>query len=230
MSEEDLWYRIGYAIERARTGTDNETESTALARLRDRVGHLAGTAAPVLGRKLRTSKPSKGVPSTDALMLAAYTSLGVSVLKRWRPRHRAGFLDLIRGGAAGAAAALLVEILRPVILGADREDDDDELVRAVLAGVGEGMVYAAAIEPRLPGPPSARGAAFGTASYMLAPLGGLTRLLRPLSPHRKLPGLSSLLEDGRSGERNYLETLVIGMAVAIFYGTADSRGISDELP
>jgi hypothetical protein len=238
MSDADLWYRIGFAVERARTGADDARSASALERLRDRLGLMAagatGKEPPALVSDEAEERRGKdlALPSTDAIMLAAYTSLGVSLLKAWRPRHRPGVVDLLRGGASGAAAALLAEVLRPVVVGELAEEDagDEELVRAVMAGIGEGLVYAAAIEPRLPGPPSMRGAALGTASYLLAPLGGLARILRPLSPHRRMPVLGALVEDDRSTTRPFVEALLLGIALAVFYGTADSRGIVDDEP
>ena len=238
MSDADLWYRIGFAVERARKGADDDRSASALERLRDRLGLMAAGAAgkepPETEGKQATERTGKdlALPSSDAIMLAAYPSLGVSLLKAWRPRHRPGLVDLVRGGASGAAAALLAEVLRPVVVGelTEEEAEDDALVRSVLAGVGEGLVYAAAIEPRLPGPASMRGAALGTASYLLAPLGGLARILRPLSPHRRMPVVGALVEDDRAQTRPFLEALLLGITLAILYGTADSRGITDDGP
>jgi hypothetical protein len=228
---DNLWFKIGFALERARRGGEAVAAPSALAGFRDRLALMADEVRTAPAKGKRPSLKRKSDPrdlSTEALVLAGLTSLGVTLLRRWRARYRVGLLDLVRGGTAGAAAALAVEMVRPILAPGRDSEDPEHLARAVLAGVGEGLVYAGAIEPRIPGPAAGRGALFGTAAYVLAPLGGLARLLKPLSPHRRIPLVAGLLEDVEPEDREFLEALAMGVALAVLYGTADSSGTWDD--
>ena len=246
--EKNPWYQIGYAVERTRHPLRGSAGTlSALETLKNRLS-LAASEAGVLeeaperparkGRKLtvprKRSKNGKGVRETDArddgfmskdaLVVAGAATLGAEVLKRWPGSHKLSLLDYVRGGASGAAAALAVEVLRPLLSGEDPAEPL-EISDPALAGVGLGLVYAAAVEPRLPGTPLLRGALMGAAAYFLAPLGGITRVLRPLSPHRRIPVLSGLLEPDDADDKTFLEAITLGVILGALYESGDSSGM-----
>lgn len=247
--EKNPWYQIGYAVERTRHPLRASAGPlSALETLKNRLT-LAASEAGVLeerperetrkGRKLTVPKKGakngkgkreaevwdEGFLSKDALVVAGAATLGAELLKHWPGSHKLGLLDYVRGGAAGAAAALAVEVLRPLLSGQDSAEPVEVSDRA-LAGVGLGLVYAAAVEPRLPGTPWLRGALMGAAAYLLAPLGGITRVLRPLSPHRKIPVLSGLLEPDDADDKTFLEAVTLGVILGMLYESGDSSGMA----
>lgn len=242
MSKKDNpWYQLGFALEMARGRGGRKKEPEGLEALKERFASIrAGLEDRTPSRKdlkkkgrslaRRVGLDGKGgqdSASTDALVLTAATAVTAELLKRIPGGSRIRLLDYLRAGASGAAAALAVEVLAPLLAGKDRVDRD-EIMRRVLAGVGEGLVYAAALEPRLPGSPAVKGAITGAASWILAPLGGITRLLRPLSPHRKIPVMSDLLEAESPEDRDFIEAVALGVLLGVLYGSADSSGIDQE--
>lgn len=247
MSEDNNpWYQLGMAVERARRPLRGSSESLGmLESLRKRLA-LAATEAGVLpkpdgqssGKRLallgerkggkngkgKRGSGDDGLLGSDALIVAGAATLGAELLKRWPGRRRVNLFHYVRGGAAGAAAALALEVLRPLLSGHESADPS-ELSERALAGVGLGLVYAAALEPRIPGPPLVRGALMGAVAYLLSPLGGITRVLRPLSPHRKVPILSGLLEQEDPDDRTFGEAVTLGIILGLLYESGDSSGI-----
>jgi hypothetical protein len=157
---------------------------------------------------------------TDALS-QALTSAGGRALERCARSRRPTPLRLLRGAAAGAGAAGIVYALRRFT------DDPGELefTDEVLAGAGRGVVYAAVLEPFLPGPPALRGALLGTMEYIMEPWGGAITHLQKLSPARKLPIVGALLETGDAEDDPYVSFLIYGIALGILYGDGD---VSDD--
>jgi hypothetical protein len=118
---------------------------------------------------------------------------------------------------AGAAAAFLAELARPAITGIKSETPlEEELTDVLLAGVGRGLLYAALVEPRIPGPPLLQGAAYGGLEYALMPWGGLGELAGSHSPQGKIPALAMLLKD-RGADEQLVEHIAYGVAVALLY-------------
>ena len=141
----------------------------------------------------------------------------------WKPQRKASTLRLLRAGAAGAAAALLVDMLRPLIRGEPGVGPlDKETVDRLIAGIGQGLVYGAVVEPRIPGPTLVKGALYGTAEYAVDPVGGLSRLLGPHAPQHRLPVIGHLLEDLDPYDRAYAEHMGFGVALALLYGSSPS--------
>ena len=70
------------------------------------------------------------------------------------------------------------------------------MVDDLLSGAGKGIIYTAALDPLLPGPPALRGALVGTAEYRSAPWGGLLRQMSNLSPVEWIPIVGALLDAG----------------------------------
>ncbi len=109
-------------------------------------------------------------------------------------------------------------------LGGAPETDSDPLA-PVLAGAARGLVYASVVEPRLPGPPLLRGAAYGGLEFAASPWGGLEGLLDTLPPHRRVPFLAALL-DARDNDPTLSGHLLFGIILATLYGRGPSgRGI-----
>ena len=193
---EDLWYRVGYALEAAKR------------RLPVSEGSEAKVPAPL-------------APASDKLLDALLTVGAGSALTRlltlWPGRGRPGLFRLLRAGAAGAAAAFLAQLLRPVLLGEDTQEGlEDELTELLLSGAGRGLLYAAVVEPRIPPPPVLQGAVYGALEYALTPWGGLEELAGSSAPHKKLPVLAVLLR-GREEEDPFLAHVAFGIALALLY-------------
>jgi hypothetical protein len=215
-SEESLWYRLGYALEGAKVPT------------------AAGKAKD--GGK-RTPKRRRGAPAAesesstgDALVTAGIAAVAARLLDAWEPKREVGFKRLLWAGASGAAAALLLDVVKPLLRGEgglpalDRETAD-----RVLAGVGLGLIYGAVVEPRVPGPALLKGALFGSADYAAEAAGGLTRLLGAHAPHGKLPFVGRIFEDADAHDGAYLEHLAFGVTLALLYGSSpSSNGIVED--
>lgn len=223
-SNDTLWYRLGYTLERAR-GSAPDLPSL-----------LRQGAPDSAGRDNPRDNPGDGADdgkdgmAVGALVLGGAGALASRLLRAWPRRHAPGVLGLAAAGASGAAAGLLVELVGPLLRGeAAPAADDDELAASVLSGTGRGLAYGAVAEPRLPGPAVLRGFLYGTLEYAIAPWGGLPGLLGSASPHRKLPVVSRLLEPGEDDEADYLDFVIFGLALGLLYGTfVEKRGTSDE--
>lgn len=194
---EDLWYRIGYALETARN------------------------RLPTSPSELRGKKPAVGDEATRKVLDALFTVGAGSVLTRllafWPGRRKPGLFALARAGAAGAAAALLAELIRPAVAGKIAEHPlEDELTDILLAGAGRGLMYAAIVQPRVPGSPVIQGTAYGILEYALTPWGGLEELAGPAAPHKRIPALAILLR-GKGEEEELLQHLAFGVALALLY-------------
>jgi hypothetical protein len=205
---DNLWYRLGYALETAR----------------QRLPAARSSAGTLLKRPRK--KPKKADPSAldEAYrkLLEAFVTVGAGtaltrLLAFWPGSRRPGLLGLGRASAAGAAAAFLAELLRPALAGegsdAPRKDDIADLL---LAGAGRGLIYAAIVEPRIPGPSLLQGSAYGVLEWALTPWGGLEGVAGPATPQGRVPILSTLLR-GRKEEEELLEHLAFGIALALLY-------------
>lgn len=208
-SEESFWFRVGYALESAKL--------PSAPREPQRVAGLAERPRRERG------EPSGSSVVTDQLVTAGITALAARLLDAWQPRRKVGFKRLLWAGAAGAAAALLIDVLKPVLRGQpelpmlDRDTGD-----RLLAGVGQGLLYGAVVEPRVPGPSLLKGALFGSAEYATDAAGGLAELLRAHAPLGRIPLVGRMLEDVDPRDRVYVEHLAFGIALALLYGASPS--------
>lgn len=219
MAQDSIWFRIGYALEQARTASAPSRLRSLVDRLPDRSGRKNGPG--------KADRPDEGDGSggaLDALLVTGGGALLSRLLGLRAARHRPGVSGLARAGAAGAGAALLRELVHPLLHGELRAPRfDGELGDALLAGAARGLVYASLVEPRIPGPSAARGVLFGTTEYLAAPWGGLTRLAGRHAPHRRIPLFSSLFEGYDPSEDTFVDHIAFAVALAVLYGygTAD---------
>ena len=94
----------------------------------------------------------------------------------------------------------------------------DRVKEAVLSGAARGLLYGTLIEPRIPGPPIVRGAAYGYIEHLVTPMGGLTNLLGAHAPHRSLPFLADLLDEIDPSDETLMEHILFGITMAALYG------------
>jgi hypothetical protein len=227
--DESVWYRLGYTVERARSlaprrergdAGEHRPRRTRRGPLRSPAerlmveGDLDATApAPLLPGESPTGEP------WEAVIAAAAAALAGRFLDALPRKRRPGLLGLMRAGAAGAAAALLRELARPMITGMTRDQPFVEAARgAALAGAARGFLYAGLIDPRVPGPPILRGAAYGLVEHLVSPWGGLTTIAGPRAPHRTIPFLADLFDDFEPSDDTLVDHLVFGIALAAIYG------------
>ncbi len=198
---------------------------------------MAGRAVAGLSERRAAERAKKDAPrdiawpSADDLISTGMMFL-LDRLTGARGRDRKpGFTGLLRAGAAGGAAALLVNLARPLLRGdAELPVLDRETVDRVLAGVGQGLVYGALVEPRVPGPALLKGALYGSVEYAADPMGGLHTLLGQHTPQGRLPGVADFFEGLDPHDRAYLEHVAFGIALALLYeSSASSNGIRPEV-
>ncbi len=220
-SDQSIWYSLGYAFERARSAPSEGKRK--LASLRDR------HSAPTVERERPTHARRDAV---DDLLVSGAVVAMTRALERWIPRRHTGLVGLLRAAAAGAGAALLLELVRPLLRGDARLPSlDSGTVDRLVAGAGQGLVYGAVVEPRVPGPALLKGALYGSAEYAADPLGGLYRLLGRHAPLRRIPGVGALLDDLDPHDRAYLEHITFGIALSLLYESGSSprsNGITSE--
>lgn len=210
-SDSNPWYRFGYLLAQAREGPSQARD--ALSGLAERVRDV------VPGGERGGRKSPFPLPETDQIVAAGLAAVAARLLSAWRPRHATGVGDLVRAGLTGAGAALLVELARPLLRG-ERElpSLDDGTFDRIVAGVAQGLVYGAVVEPRLPGPALLRGAAYGAAEYAAGPLGGLGRVFGRATPQGRIPVVGRVLEGMDGRERAFLEHLAFGVVIGVLYG------------
>lgn len=225
-SEESLWYRIGYALESAKIppGAPEREQSSRAKSGRATSSRAKSDRAERAGRKrgAPVETPRESILGDD-LVTAGMAAIAARVLDAWQPSRKAGFKRLVWAGAAGAAAALLLDVLKPALSGKpELPAFDRDLADRLLAGVGQGLIYGAIVEPRVPGPALVKGALFGSAEYAAEAAGGLAHLLRAHAPQERLPFVGRFFADADRHDRAYLEHLAFGVALALLYGSSPS--------
>jgi hypothetical protein len=205
-SDSTIWYRVGYALERARAGSASDAEG------------------PAPERRSRSETAERPIwPTADDLLASGAVALAGKLLGAWRPAGKVTFTRLLRAGLAGAGAALLVDLARPLVRGrAEVPDMGSDTGARMLAGAGQGLLYGALVEPRVPGPALVKGAVFALADYMAHPAGGLSRLLGAHAPHARLPMVADLLDGLEPHEQEYVEHLAFGIVLAVLCGPSPS--------
>lgn len=214
-SDSTIWYRVGYALERARRRDSSPREGT-------------NGRKPTRSRSGTDDRPDW--PTADDLIASGAAALAGKLLSAWSPTRKVTFTRLLRAGLAGAGAALLVELMRPLLGGrAELPEVDGETGRRLLAGAGQGVLYGAVVEPRVPGPPLLKGAAFALAEYMAHPAGGLAHLLGGHTPLGRIPGIAGVLDELEPEDREYVEHLAFGVALALLHGSSPPLDGSDDV-
>lgn len=227
--DQDIWYRLGYALERVR---DVPRAVPGLETLKD----LGGASS-----EARSSSRSGGRGSGDEdhgnpgnlparLLEQGARSAGNRLLSALPARGRVRLLELLASAVAGSAATVIVEVAGS-LLRSDKELslDPDHLATTLSGGAGRGLAYAGVVEPRVPGPAFLAGFLYGTAEYLTASWGGIPTLLGSAAPHRKVPLLSEILEADDRAEDLFLEHLLFGLALALLYdGLRPNRGTTDD--
>ena len=164
--------------------------------------------------------PGSAAPS---LVAGALTALAVSLVRRAGARRApVGRRSLAKGAVAGAGAAGALLLFRRLSTRRTERTSDggdsDSLTGELLAGAGRGLIYAALLDPCLPGSPPLRGALVGTAHYLAAPLGGLFARMQEFSPVRRVPLVSALLEVGTAPDAPFEDYLLEGVLLGLIYG------------
>jgi hypothetical protein len=230
MADDSIWYRLGYGLEQAVHGVS-----------RRRLRSLAERGAEVLDPRSdpgeKDGNPGAGKPAGEGegagdsdgngvnALVAAGTGVAVSrLLGLWSPRRSPGVTGLVKAGAAGAAASLLHHLVRPLLRGRlELPSADRDLPDELLSGTARGLLYASVLEPRLPGPAVARGAAYGSLEYLASPWGGLGALVGKRAPHRRLPLVSSLMDPGHDEDDTWLDHVVYAVALAALYAAVEEE-------
>ena len=172
----------------------------------------------------RPEDPSRPQNAGSGLVAGALAALAAGLVRgasaRRAPLRRR---ILARGALAGAGAAGALLILRHLSArrterGSDDGDASGNLAGELLAGAGRGIIYAALLDPYLPGSPPLRGALVGTAHYLAAPLGGLFVRMQEYSPIRRVPLVSALLDVGTAPDAPFQDFLLEGVLLALMYG------------
>jgi hypothetical protein len=222
-SSKSIWFHLGHALERARLGGPavGKTVSGLAERRARRVAERSEDPDAL-------ARP--GLPSTDDLMAAGIAIVVDRALGGWGKRREPGFTGLVRAGAAGAVAALVVDLVRPLLRGnADFPALDRATADRLLAGIGHGLVYGAVVEPRIPGPALLKGAIYGSAEYATDTIGGLSGLLGSQTPQGRLPIVGEVLDGLDRHDRDYLEHVVFGICIALIYeSSSSSNGIRPD--
>jgi len=221
-SKKSFWYRLGFALERTRQAPVSGARK--LISLKDR-----RPAARPVEQSRRALSPAAW-PSADQLMASGAVALAAKALDAWRPRRKPGAGSFLKAGLAGAGAAVVVELVRPLLLGkAELPELNEASVNRILVGAGQGILYGAVVEPRLPGAPVLKGTLYASAEYALDPMGGMGRLLGPHAPLGRVPVVGHLLSELDGHDRAYLEHLTFGVTLAMLYRSRPARiGILED--
>ena len=202
-----LWHAVGYAAERARSVAGGD-DSGPGARNGGETGDARG-------------RPSFFASPVGRFAVATGTSLLVRTMERWLGRKAPGVPRLVRGAAAGVGAAGILAAVRHVMGRSDTAGMDVDVLDELLEGAGHGLVYAAIIEPHVPGPAVLRGLILGGTEHVLQPWGGVLAPLQGAAPHSKVPGLSRLFSPLDVGERPLFDHLLYATILAVLYGAGD---------
>ncbi len=218
--KQSFWYRLGYAFERTRQVPSSSQHK--LSSLRERRTSRSSD------RKDRATAPAW--PAADELLASGLTAAAARIIGALRPRRKHGTLGLVRAGLAGAGAAFLLELVRPLLEGRPSLPSlDGHLPERLLVGASQGLVYGAVVEPFLPGSPLVKGTIYGSAEFAVDPVGGLSRLLGSRTPVGRVPTLARVLEELDPHDRGFLEHVTFATALALIYGSSpSSSGILDD--
>jgi len=177
---------------------------------------------------LKSASPT-GEP-WDAVISAVGAALVGRLLDAMPRKRRPGPIRLLHAAAAGAGAAIVRELLRPVTPGApDDRPLADRARGAALTGSARGLLYGALVEPRLPGPPVMRGALYGWVEHLVSPMGGLITLAGARAPHRNIPFVSAFFEElEQADDETLVDHVLFGIGLAALYGARPADVDEDD--
>ena len=227
--DQDIWYRLGYLLERLREAPSSLSALETLKPGGGASGKASSSGNPGGSRSDDSGNDDSGNLPARLLDRGA-RALGSRLLSALPPRGRARLLDLLASALAGTAATVLAEVLASLTTAErDLPLEMDELAVTLTGGAGRGLAYAGVIEPRIPGPAFLAGFIYGTAEYVTASWGGVPALLGSASPHRKIPFLSDIVEADERDADPFLQHLVFGLALALLYDALrPKRGTTEE--
>jgi len=212
MSEtETRWYDLGFALEKAR----QKPSGDRLDSLVDRLMLFRGGEDDGEGE----ANKRDGSEAFDALLGGGAAALTRQLLRAVPTHSDPSVTRVVKGAAAGAAATLLRELSAPLLQGRiERPDVTDGLAQRLASGAARGALFAAVIDPRIPGPVALRGAVYAAVEYLLAPNGGVGRWVGSIAPWRIVPGADAVVKKLESGEESVIDHLVFGLALALMLG------------
>lgn len=235
-STDTPWYRLGYALEAARsrpTQTRLRALGERLSAFRDGDKHAPPSRRRPegTGRPAKAEEPKDGAELFDQLIFGGAAALAVRLLRLWPAHSKPGWGRVSRAALAGAGATLLREMTAPLLRGRfELPEAREGLGGRLVSGAARGALYGGLIEPRLPGPPLLRGLAYGAAEYAVAPYGGLSGILASAAPWAKIPGLKAIVGEADPGEDSLIEHVVFGIALALMSGADIDLGpLLDDL-
>jgi hypothetical protein len=214
-SSKSIWYHIGHAYERARLSgpTGSDSAGGAVTPLRER--------RPARPEPAPTDLPW---PDADDILAGAAWLVLDRVIGQGRDARRPGVTRLAWAAIAGASSAFLVDLLRPLLVeGGELTTLDAETTDRLIAGAGQGLVYGALVEPRVPGPALFKGALYGSVEFVTDQMGGLSKLLSSHTPQGRLPVVGDVLAGRDAHDRAFLEHFVFGLTLALLYESNASR-------
>ena len=232
-----FWFRVGYALERARqTVSARGATSPRLApadsgdeerpEVHPEGGGPSGATPPPHPDQLRGRLP--GVPRDPFLDVGAAWLERKAVSRLIQATGTRRF-DLVRAALAGAGAELASIALHAILRGPEVDPPQTDGLATLAGGAADGMVYASMVRPLVPGPLWLRGSAFGVARYLAARGGGLPFVLGSLSPHRQIMGFHALLKPRDQTDDTVVEHLAAGVVLAALYESSDwRRGITPD--
>ncbi|SVD38165.1 uncharacterized protein METZ01_LOCUS391019, partial [marine metagenome] len=201
--KQNYWFHLGYALERLRSISPGATEEVRI--LKDR----PSPAGQNTSEDARTNwLPLKDLATPEAVAILS------KLLRTWQPRHKTALGSLVRAGAAGAVSALILDLISPAVLDSESPTLDRETGDRLLAGIRQGLLYGAVLEPKVPGPTVLKGALYGTIEYAVNPMGGLSQLLAAHDSQHPHAVLENLLEEFDSHNRSYTEHVIFGVILA----------------
>jgi len=208
--QETRWYDLGFALERAR-------QSPSRDRLDGLVDRLLTFRSGDDGEASEAERD--GADAFDALLGGGAAVLGRQLLKALPKQTDPSVTRVAKGAAAGAAATFARELAAPLLRGRfERPELGDGTGQRLLSGAARGALFAAVIDPRLPGPAPVRGAVYAAVEYLLTPSGGIGRIASGIAPWRIIPGADSVVKKLESGEESIVDHLVFGLALALMLG------------
>ena len=218
-----IWYHLGYALESARRGAGSarEAQSAKKAPRVTKSRSAAGARSSQNAPGDATDPKSRPASSTVDQLISTGTGILGNRLFSIVAARRPGTLRLTRAAFAGAVAALALSLFRNGKNGTPGGAYDP--TAELFTGAARGMLYGAALEPRLPGSPLLRGATFGVMEYVTSPFGGLDGILGASSPHRTMPIIAALLDSGDSVGASLADHVAFGVTLGLLYGEGSAR-------